>query len=240
MAEQEIAKHTKKVVQVLGDREHGIAHKLREMALEIVTIVFAVTLSIWLHGLSEHSHQQKEVRSFLLGLKEDIKRDLNQINDIVATDRTYDANLAYLAGLDPAKAPDPEKFEQAYITANSNFFFTPALSRYEGFKSSGKLTNIENEQLLADILSLYQTLVPEIGNSEGGWRTRQRWLRDYLELELDYGDDIGQRYKLLAAPKGKRILKRLVHQAQLYDRYEIYSHKARQVIAAIDAAYPGA
>ncbi len=54
MAEQEIAKHTKNVVRLFGNSEHDWRHKLGEMALEIITIVFAVSLSIWLHSLGDH------------------------------------------------------------------------------------------------------------------------------------------------------------------------------------------
>lgn len=47
---------------------------MREIALEISIIVFAVTLSFWLHGLGEHRHEQQQVKSFLLRLKRDIPR----------------------------------------------------------------------------------------------------------------------------------------------------------------------
>lgn len=43
------------------------------MALELVTIVFAVTFRIWLHGLSERRHEQQQVKTFLVGLSTSIK-----------------------------------------------------------------------------------------------------------------------------------------------------------------------
>jgi hypothetical protein len=240
MADQEIAKHTKKVVRVLANREHGVAHKLREMALEIFTIVFAVTLSIWLHGLSEHSHQQQEVRTFLLGLKADLASDIGQLESIKAAYRRFDDNHAYLAALDAAAAPDPERFEAAYAVAHSNIFFMPITSRYEGFKSSGKLGNIEDEKLLGNILELYHSVHPQILNSEGGWRTGQRALHRYLDLELDLPDETAARYRLVVAPKAKRLLKRMATQPQLYERYQNYADGAALIIKAIDKAYPDA
>ena len=49
----------------------------------------------------------------------------------------------------------------------------PALElvgRYEGFKSSGKLTNIENDALLEKITALYDYDIPKANMSSGGWR----------------------------------------------------------------------
>lgn len=239
--DQDIAKHTKRTIEILGSREHGILHKLREMALEVVTIVFAVTLSIWLHGVSEHHHQQQEVRTFLLGLKQDLRDDVERLGFLSEAYKGYDANFAFMADLPPKQPADLEKFKAGYAKLNENAFFLPNASRYEGFKSSGKLTNIEDAQMLTDILSLYQDMRPQIGFSEGGWKRRHEVLRAYLEQqELDFGDDPGQLYKSVTAPKARRILQRVAASPQLYDRYAQYQKVARRVIAAIDKAYPDA
>ena len=113
MADQEIAKHTKKMWTVLGS-EHGVWHKVREMLLEIVIIVFAVSMSIWLHSVGEHRHEQAQVKTFLLGLKRDIQSDLAQVNEIVAFHHASDQRFAYLASLDPSEPPDRAKFNAAY------------------------------------------------------------------------------------------------------------------------------
>jgi hypothetical protein len=238
MAEQEIAKHTKKILNVMGNREHGFAHKLREMALEVVTIVFAVTLSIWLHGWSEHRHQQQEVRSFLIGLRGDLKADIEELKDAQQSYHSFDANFAYLGSLSPGTPPDVEKFENAYFMAMANRFFIPTTSRFEGFKSSGKLTNIENEQLLNDILTLYQSELPKIKMSENGWVSGQQRLMRHLEQVIVDGDDLPTRYNLIVSPKGKRILQRAATYAQLYERYDNFARLAKKVLTQIDAAYP--
>ena len=112
MAELEVAKHGKNVIHLIGKKEHKLADKLREIALEIAIIVFAVSMSIWLHGLSEHHHKQQEVRSFLLGLKGDLARDADKLAEMKTAYREFDANHAYLAGLDPAASPDCPLFSR--------------------------------------------------------------------------------------------------------------------------------
>jgi hypothetical protein len=237
MAELEVAKHGKNVVHLMAKKEHALSHRLREIAVEIAIIVFAVSMSIWLHGLSEHHHQQQEVRSFLVGLKGDLEGDVKALTNISEGYKGFDANYAYLASLDPDTQPDWAKFKQAYAASDANWYFMPAKSRFDGFVMSGKLTNIENEQLLTAILALYQNRLLEIQTSEGGWTTRQRKLREYREEQLE-GDDERSLFRVTTTPKGKRLLRQMATTRQLYQRYQSYIELSRDIIRMIDAAYP--
>jgi hypothetical protein len=239
MAELEVAKHGKNVIQLMTKKEHGFAHRMREIVIEIATIVFAVSMSIWLHGLSEHHHQQQEVKSFLTGLKADLQDDIGQLEDTKLSYRGFDANYAYLASLDPKQEPDWEKFKDAYYRIGSNWFFIPTKSRYDGFQMSGKLGNIEDEKLLADILDLYQNRLQQVRNSEGGWSSRQRRLLDYVDTELE-GDDQVSRWRLATSPKTKRLLNQMATVPQLFERYQRYIDQSKAIIKRIDAAYPEA
>lgn len=238
MADQEIAKHTKQMWRLLTTSEHGVWHKAREMALEIVIIVFAVSLSIWFHSLGEHRHEQAQVKTFLLGLKRDIQADLVEIGEIVAFHHAADERFAYLASLDPNDTPDREKFDAAYKKLATNAFLIPRLGRYEGFKSSGKLTNIENVGLLEKITTLYDYDIPKVTLSSNGWRTLQARLLDYAEERLGEEDSPTQRYKMITSPKGKRLSERMVTYHQLYKRFELISEGGKAIIRDIDRMYP--
>lgn len=237
MAELEVAKHGKNVIHLMTKKEHKVSHRIREIAVEIAIIVFAVSMSIWLHGVSEHHHQQQEVRTFLLGLKSDLADDAASLAGIKEGYRGFDANYAYLASLDPDKQPDWAKFRTAYAGFDSNWFFIPTRSRYDGFLMSGKLANIEDQKLLTAILNLYQSLLPQIQTSEGGWLTRQRKLRDYRDDKLEADDDMAH-YRFLTAPKAKRLVGQMQSNPQLYERYQAYIDQSRQIIKTIDALYP--
>jgi len=237
MAELEVAKHGKNVVHLMAKKEHGLAHRVREIAVEIAIIVFAVSMSIWLHGLSEHHHQQQEVKTFLLGLKTDLQADVRQLTETIEEYRGFDANFAYLSGLDPDKKPDWETFKTAYAKSDANWYFIPARSRYDGFAMSGRLTNIENEKLLTAILYLYQSQLPQVQTSEGGWANRQRRLREYREDALE-GDDDASLFRVATTPKGKRLLRQMIASPQVYQRYQGYIDQSRQIIKMIDEAYP--
>ena len=77
--EDEILKHTNKAIKELKNTEHSFWHKAKEIGIEICIIVFAVTLSIWLHSWSEVRTQRKEVREFLSDLKEDLTADIGSL-----------------------------------------------------------------------------------------------------------------------------------------------------------------
>lgn len=237
MADQEIAKHTKSLWRIMT-AEHGFWHKAREMLLEIVIIVFAVSLSIWLHSVGEHRHEQKQVKTFLLGLKRDIQSDQAQAREIVAFHRASDERYAYLAARDPKELPDGEKFNEAYRHLPMNNFLVPRLGRYEGFKSSGKLTNIENEALLEKIVNLYQYDIPKADLSSGGWLSNHKKLLAYAEQHTVEDDSLVSRYKMATSAAGKRHLRQMVTHPQFYGRYQSIVDGGNAIIKDIDQAYP--
>jgi len=79
MAEQEVMKHTKKVFG-LWQTNSPFWHKFTEFIIEIFIIVFAITVSIYFHDRSELRHQRHETKEFLLGLKQDLKTDIEEMN----------------------------------------------------------------------------------------------------------------------------------------------------------------
>src|SRR5438445_1230805 len=99
MAEQEIIKHTKKVYRVWNSKQHTTWQKIKEFAVEIFIIVFAVTLSIWFHNWSEHRHEQKVVKEFLLGLKEDLQSDIKEMQTDSITYIKTSAAFTYITSI---------------------------------------------------------------------------------------------------------------------------------------------
>ena len=70
--EQEIVKHSRKLVSVFKKSNQSLIKKATEIVIEIFIIIFAITFSIWLHGITEHNKEQKEVRTFLANIRKDL------------------------------------------------------------------------------------------------------------------------------------------------------------------------
>src|SRR6188508_204119 len=79
MAEQEVIKHTKKLFGI-WETKNPIWHKISEFLFEIFIIVFAITISIYFHDRSVLKHQRHETKEFLLGLKQDLTTDIEEMN----------------------------------------------------------------------------------------------------------------------------------------------------------------
>ena len=152
----------------MGNPEMSFGHKIKEILLEVAIIVFAVTLSIWLHGWSEHRHQQAEVKEFLTDTKDDLKQDVKRMKNskqkLVKNLKDY--KLFY--SLTREKVDSIEKASGSIDV----YFNTELLStkfntaNYEGFKSSGKIGQIENKILKRQILEYYQDLTAGVNDIE--------------------------------------------------------------------------
>lgn len=237
MAELEVSKHTKSLINAAAG-QHTLAHKLREIVLEMAIIVFAVSISIWFHSMGEHRHEQAQVRTFLLGLKRDLQSDMRQLESMVAFHHKADQHYAWLAALDPAQAPDPAPFEATYRFIGMNNFLIPRQGRYEGFKSAGKLTSIEDDRLLEQITEFYEYDLAKLKLSSSGWLGEQRALNDYVRQAVTEDDSLATRYQALTAKKAKLLLRHMVTYPQLYERAAVLKKEADDIVRAIDKAYP--
>jgi hypothetical protein len=161
MADQEVIKHVKHAIDVArSDRRW--THKLQEILLEIAIIVFAVSLSIWLHNWSEGSKDREEEREFLVGLKADLQADIAEMQ----SDRNgflkdlQGEEYFFAAGNGGAYNLDSLKQYQQLLFSYTDFF--PRVSRFEALRGSGRLGIIRDKELLVHIADLYTKDVPMI------------------------------------------------------------------------------
>lgn len=158
--QEEITKHSEKIYKTVKNSEHTLGEKVKEIIIEICIIVFAVTLSIGLHSWSEHRHQQEEVSVFLANLKNDLKIDIQNIDN--EKEAYQKSNIAY----EKILVLTPLQLDSIYKSKNKVNFpihshgHTMNIGNYEGFKSSGKIGYIEDEKLKQKMLTYYQIFVP--------------------------------------------------------------------------------
>ena len=162
MEGDEIMKHTKKSYAILRSKENNWKHKLGEIVIEILIIVFAVSVSIWLHNWSQKRHDEKEEKEFFIGLKEDLEVDItNMTNCNVFYENTL-KGIRYFLEIGNGMTPNQDS-----INKYSGIFFNsieldPHIGRYEGLKSSGKFEIIENKELLNNIITLHESIIQRI------------------------------------------------------------------------------
>jgi hypothetical protein len=240
MAEDEVVKHTVKAVKLFRDKEKTWWQRTKEIILEIAIIVFAITFSLWMHNRSEDSHNQQNVKQFLLGIKGDLQSDLKEMAEDTSfiSLRLHGAN--YLIGIYVGKEVYNQDTVGEHIT---NILFGSTLlipnnGRYEGFKSSGQLGYIENKKLANLIVDHYQEVMVSL-----------LWVS---QIQNDFFKDLFMPYavnhfeitkQLKLASIEKEIQQSQFHSLLIYyilnegavlNRYRKVIQSSKDIIAAID------
>ncbi len=232
--QDEIAKHTKKIYKTLTSPKHIFSEKVKEVIIEICIIVFAITVSIWLHSWSEHRHQQAEVKEFLEGLKSDIEKDIEHYKrDSISFNDSrkkleFNINLTKvrLDSLDKSKSDSKIDYMLPSIWCNFND------GRYEGFKSSGKIELIENKLLKSRILGYFQSNIPEIHRAEEEFKNNRNQVTDMMLIQS--GNENVR--NLMITPKMKAIYQMSIENLDWIIRNQQYAlGNARAIKAEIEA-----
>jgi hypothetical protein len=229
--QDEIIKHTKKIYSEMNNKKHSFKEKAKEVLSEILIIVFAVTLSIWLHSWSEERHQQKDAQTFLIGLKEDLQNDISNLENTKNLLNKTQQQISFVLHLTPKKM-DSIKANHQQINSGTNFINTLVNNgRYEGFKSSGKINTIENQNIRNKILSYYQQTIPQIALVEESY---EKLTSRYVDL-LMYGKEDEDINTTLLKQKTKIILSGIDNFTQNTQKsYENAIKQARDIIKEID------
>jgi ribosomal protein S18 len=229
--QDEIIKHTKKIYSVMNNKKHTLKEKVKEILSEILIIVFAVTLSIWLHSWSVESHEHKDAQTFLIGLKEDLQNDISNLESTKKTLNETQKQVSFVLHLTPKKV-DSIKANHQQINSGTNFINTLVNNgRYEGFKSSGKINTIENQNLRNKILSYYQQIIPQIALVEQSY---EKLTSRYVDLLMD-GKEDEDIYSSLLKKRTKIILSGIENFTQSNQKsYENAIKKAKEIIKEVD------
>ena len=161
MADQEVIKHVEHAIKVARSKKSWM-HKAQEILLEILIIVFAVSLSIWLHNWSESSKDREEERDFLVGLKQDLQADHQDLEAGRADFNHILAGTKYFVRVGKGEAvnSDSAKYYMPILFSYATLF--PRSSRFEALRGSGRLGIIRDKQLLVDITELYTVDFPHL------------------------------------------------------------------------------
>ena len=238
MAEQEVAKHTKKIFKIWSSKEISFWHKLKEFVLEVFIIVFAITVSIWFHNRSEHSHQQLEVKEFLLGLKSDLQNDLVEMANDKESYARQSAIFTYITNRRSNKTLNPDTLSENWIWLTNTTELSPNSGRFEGFKSSGHIGQIENKDLQNDIMDLYQEdIVSLLASTDGYLSVKRRFFDFRMKNMKKLSDSTDNLQEILLTDEAQNICTALKSPEQLLGRYDNCIAKARKIISEIDAEY---
>jgi hypothetical protein len=229
--QEEVTKHTKKIYGTMKNTEHTLGEKTKEIIIEIFIIVFAVTLSIGLHSWSEHRHQQEEVTAFLVNLKNDLQNDIKILDE--EKEEYKKANLGYekILGLTTFQLDSIQKSKNEVNFPIHSQGPKLNIGNYEGFKSSGKIGYIEDEQLKLKMIQYYQRVVFSVNEVDKIYNDYLFKCFDKMIENADKSED-----KLYSDPKFKKTIFFLIkigkNNIRVYDK--IGKTQAKELIKEID------
>jgi hypothetical protein len=225
--EEEVTKHSRKIYRTLKSSKKLFTEKLKEIFIEIFIIVFSVTLSIWLHSWSLHSHQQKETNEFLADLKDDLNKDIVNMDEKKTQMAETIKQYSYLRNLSEERI-DSLTNKKAGIDIGVTFVIRKTNNgNYEGFKSSGKIGYIENKKLKKLILEYYQESIPSIEETEKYFNQRLGKIEELIYQDKD-------KKKKFLDPVLKMTFDVVIQTAQNNkNNYKYISRDAKEIISEI-------
>lgn len=237
MAVHEIIKSGRRIHKVTQSKSSGILHKIKEVSIEVVIIVFAVTLSIGLHSRSEERHKQDEVRTFMKGLKTDLENDIIEMESDVSAFKGQKKLFDYLSSLKKGETADKETIGKHRAFLFGVVRFNENSARYEGFKSSGKLGYIKNESLQNNILHLYVDDISSLMSSTVIYNTKKDKFVDFVtDHTSDYPE--GNFYEVLSSEPVKNLsIIYLSDIEEIVDEYHACIERMKMIIREIEKEY---
>ena len=206
---------------------------------EISIIVFSVLLATWLENYRQYRQDQEQVKEFLLGLRQDLKRDIQEMEADMHTYQRNRNGFQYFSSIHKKEDLKPDSISKYAWLFYSNTQLVPNDGGFQGFKSSGKLYSIESRELRTEILDLYQELIPMVLASTQSFQEKKMRLALFFEDNLRY-DAAGNsnNLELILSPKFRNIGNSLAFIDEILDRYKNSIQMSTSIIRRIEAEYP--
>lgn len=160
--EHELRRHIHNILKETLNTKRPFWKRIGDILFEGAIIVFAVSFAVFMERQREHSHDMKEAKVFILGLKTDLENDIKEMQEDIWGYETATKWLRYF--IDEKKLNKDSVNKQSWVLINKTHLLINQ-GRYEGFKASGKINTIENELLRNKILDLYEERIVGLTNS---------------------------------------------------------------------------
>ena len=213
--------------------------KVREIAIEVLIIVFAVSLAAFLERRREVSNEEHQVKEFLLGLRTDLKSDIAEMQEDLKSYQRYNALFTYLGnvkGTDKPVSDSVNKYERGLWSMSELIVNN---GRYEGFKSSGKVIQISNQKLQNDILDLYQEDIPTLIASTSFYKENKMLFFRYLNENIRrHTDGSTNQLDVLGSDVVKNMSMILASTEEIAERYNEVIAKSKKIMDEIGKEYP--
>ena len=233
-----VTKSTKEIIRTVKSKENSIWEKTKKILTEIAVIVFSVSLSIGLHSWSGANHNQDEVESFLVGLRNDLKKDRNEMLSDMQAYQAQKKAFTYIVEMPKGQQANSDSIKLHLPAMKSFTGFLGNSGRYEGFKSSGKIAFIKDDDLQNNILDYYEETIPILTRGTDFYKIEKQKLNEFI-IDKTNGFPAGNFAQVLSSgPVRNRSMLYLSSVDSIIKNYENCISKIDGITELIDKKYP--
>jgi hypothetical protein len=209
--------------------------KIRDIAIEIIVVVIGVSTSIWLNNINTAQHDRQNAKDFMRGLKTDLMIDLKELESDRIAYGEKEAAFKYLSALKIKEVPNADSLKKYDQYLKNSIQFMPNSSRFEGFKSAGRIETIQNKELQNDILNLYQETIPILLASTVPYSVIQKDLTTFVMKNQRRLTDSTSNFKqIIVMEEAHNLCQRLTFVSEITRRYDACIIKIQSIIARIN------
>ncbi len=231
---------TKKIFKKIKKNipENNLKKNILKFFTDVSVVVIGIMLSLWFNDMISNYNQQKEVKSFLLGLKKDFERDILEIRDDMIGYVNQGKTFRYISSLKKGEIASRDSIRK---NQEGLFNFVGLLTndgRYEGFKSAGKLGNISDYELQNDIVNFYQEDLRSLLMSTNGYiETKQKFINYLNENRIRVTDSTSNIKEVVSRDNMVYLAQKLASTDEILERYENCVKKMQKIIDRIKETY---
>lgn len=233
--EHELKKHIHNIVKETLNRKRPLWKRVGEILIEVLIIVFAVSFAVYMEKEREHTHDKKEVKEFLLGLKADLENDRKEMKEDIWG---YELSAKWLGYFMSEKNINKDSVKTYSWVLISKTHLLTNKGRYEGFKASGKINTIENHALRNRILDFYEERIVGLTNTTQSYMDFKDQMLNIFYRErkgrATAGDNL---VDILKHSELNNYLAALSNVGEITGKYKLAINDAEAIIKLIDQMY---
>jgi len=234
--EQEIRKSLHHILREVRRNRKSVWKRIGEILIEMGIIVFAVSFAVFMEKQREYKHEQREVKEFLIGLRTDLRND---IHEMLEDKKGYMTQSKWFRYFSQRNTLNKDSLLQYQWVLWSTTHLLVNGGRYSGFKESGKMNTIENEQLRNNILDLYEETLVSLTNTTAAYISLKRDFQKLVyKLRIDEGGASDNLQDVLKNEEIRNYCLRLRYANAPIDKYDSAISKSEKIIELINKEYP--
>lgn len=234
MSEEKIIKHTKNAVSLLKDGKTSFKAKLIGFFEEIVVIIVAVSITLMFHNWNDQRHENEIAENFLTGIMNDLRQSAANLTiSVNQYQHTIDYYNNVLKQLKANKIDAPYVDTLSWNLKNTSYFVFDN-SRFEGFKSSGYLRLIKNEQLLKQIVTMYAIELPFEKEADASfYHSRYEDFNKYIGIRADV--DTAGNFIVSKLLNDRSVRYQYINYAQILEERKIHRQNVAKTMLSLAA-----